>query len=285
MKIKTDVRRAGGKAVNKKVTNNQTELLPGFGVAWNGIDNTTVFAGVHKGFAPPRPDRDLDPVKLNALGIDKTSPEKSTNWELGVRSKYFKGVSFESTLFHTKFDDVVVNSGNGTFDNAGESAMSGLEFAGRVDFGTIYNTSHNIYALASYTNLFTAKFKKDALDEGVVSGARLPYAPRQLASLSIGYQHPVGIDARVGVDYISSQEPDAWTNTLTGNAATLTGLTGDIPSYSLFNASVNFKPVDSKMTYFLSGHNLTDKEYLASRVDGMSAGRGRQVFGGVRFDF
>ena len=285
MKIKTDVRRAGGKAVNKKVTNNQTELLPGFGVAWNGIDNTTVFAGVHKGFAPPRPDRDLDPVKLNALGIDKTSPEKSTNWELGVRSKYFKGVSFESTLFHTKFDDVVVNSGSGTFDNAGESAMSGLEFAGRVDFGTIYNTSHNIYALASYTNLFTAKFKKDALAEGVVSGARLPYAPRQLASLSIGYQHPVGIDARVGVDYISSQEPDAWTNTLTGNAATLTGLTGDIPSYSLFNASVNYKPVGSKMTYFVSGHNLTDKEYLASRVDGMSAGRGRQVFGGVRFDF
>lgn len=285
MKIKTDVRRAGGQAVNKKVTNNQTELLPGFGVAWNGIDNTTVFAGVHKGFAPPRPDRDLDPVKLNALGIDKTSPEKSTNWELGVRSKYFKGVSFESTLFHTKFDDVVVNAGGGSFVNAGESAMSGLEFTGRVDFGTIYNTSHNIYALASYTNLFTAKFKKDALAEGVVSGARLPYAPRQLASFSLGYQHPVGLDARLGVDYVSSQEPDAWTNTLTGNAATLTGLTGNIPSYSLFNASVNFKPVGSQFTYFMSGHNLTDREYLASRVDGMFVGRGRQVFGGVRFDF
>lgn len=285
MKIKTDVRRAGGQAVNKKVTNNQTELLPGFGVAWNGIDNTTVFAGVHKGFAPPRPDRDLDPVKLNALGIDKTSPEKSTNWELGVRSKYFKGVSFESTLFHTKFDDVVVNAGGGSFVNAGESAMSGLEFTGRVDFGTIYNTSHNIYALASYTNLFTAKFKKDALAEGVVRGARLPYAPRQLASFSLGYQHPVGLDARLGVDYVSSQEPDAWTNTLTGNAATLTGLTGNIPSYSLFNASVNFKPVGSQFTYFMSGHNLTDREYLASRVDGMFVGRGRQVFGGVRFDF
>lgn len=285
MKIKTDVRRAGGQAVNQKVTNNQTELLPGFGVAWNGIDNTTVFAGVHKGFAPPRPDRDLDPVKLNALGVDKTSPEKSTNWELGVRSKYFKGVSFESTLFHTKFDDVVVNAGGGSFVNAGESAMSGLEFTGRVDFGTIYNTPHNIYALASYTNLFTAKFKKDALAEGVVSGARLPYAPRQLASFSLGYQHPVGLDARLGVDYVSSQEPDAWTNTLTGDAATLTGLTGNIPSYSLFNASVNFKPVGSQFTYFMSGHNLTDREYLASRVDGMFVGRGRQVFGGVRFDF
>ena len=285
MKIKTAVRRAGGQAVNKEVTNNQTELLPGFGIAWNGVSNTSLFAGVHKGFAPPRPDRDLDPDKLNDLGIDKTSPEKSTNWELGVRSKYFKGVSFESTLFHTKFDDVVVNAGGGSFVNAGESAMSGLEFSGRVDFGSIFNTSHNFYAVASYTNLFTAKFKKDALDEGVVSGARLPYAPRHLASINFGYQHPIGVNARFGADYVSSQEPDAWTNTLTGNAATLTGLTGTIPSYTLLNASLNFKPVKSKASYFLSGHNLTDKEYLASRVDGMSAGRGRQVFGGIRFDF
>ena len=142
----------------------------------------------------------------------------------------------------------------------------GLEFAGRVDFGTIYNTAHNVYLLGSYTNLFTAKFKKDAPNEGVISGDRLPYAPRHLASLSVGYQHPVGVDARLGVDYVSSQEPDAWTNTLTGDAATLTGLTGNIPSYSLFNASVNFKPVNSQFTYFLSGHNLTDREYLASRV-------------------
>nr|WP_292838629.1 TonB-dependent receptor [Methylotenera sp.] len=58
-----------------------------------------------------------------------------------------------------------------------------------------------------------------------------------------------------------------------------------MPSYTLFNASINFKPVNSKATYFLSGHNLTDKEYLASRVDGMFAGRSRQVFGGVRLDF
>jgi Fe(3+) dicitrate transport protein len=48
---------------------------------------------------------------------------------------------------------------------------------------------------------------------------------------------------------------------------------------------VNFKPVNSQFTYFLSGHNLTDREYLASRVDGMFVGRGRQIFGGVRFDF
>jgi Fe(3+) dicitrate transport protein len=35
----------------------------------------------------------------------------------------------------------------------------------------------------------------------------------------------------------------------------------------------------------VSAYNLGNKEYLASRVDGMVAGRERQVFGGIRYDF
>lgn len=284
LKITTNVIRAGGADIGIKRTNNQTEVLPGLGVTWNGVANTTFFAGVHKGFAPPRPDRDLN---ANTDGPDNTKPEQSTNYEIGVRSKYFSGVSFESTLFHTNFDDIVVNNGSGTFINAGESEMAGLEFAGRVDFGTILNTVHNFYLLGSYTNLFTAKFKKDGpnASDGIVSGDRLPYAPKHLASVSFGYSHPVGVDARIGADYISRQEPDAFARVLDPTDAALSGLSGDIPSYTLFNASVNFRPVGSKASYFLSGHNLADREYLASRVDGMSAGRGRQVFGGVRYDF
>lgn len=284
IKITTNVIRAGGSAIGIKRTNNQSEVLPGLGVAWNGIDRTTIFAGVHKGFAPPRPDRDLN---ANTDGPDNTKPEESVNLEIGVRSKYFKGVSFESTLFHTKFEDIVVNNGSGTFVNGGESEMAGLEFAGRVDFGTIFDSVHNVYLLGSYTNLFTAKFKKDGPDaaSGILSGDRLPYAPKHLTSVTIGYAHPVGVDARFGVDYISRQEPDAFARVLGPTDAALSGLAGDIPGYTLLNASINYKPVGSQWTYFLSGHNLADREYLASRVDGMSAGRGRQVFGGVRFDF
>ena len=306
MRFKTKVNQAGGDVQNASVTNNQTEVLPGFGVAWNGIANTTVFAGVHKGFSPPRPDRDLRVNGINDAQVDKTAPETSINWEIGLRSKYYKGVAFESTLFHTKFDDIVVRTTSGSFDNAGKAVMTGLEFAGRVDFGQIFDTPHNVYAMANYTNLWTAKFDSTSVNafstvdagevetagDGVISGKRLPYAPKHMVSVNFGYQHPVGIDARIGLDYISKQEVDGPFRDYVLNAAdpsgvdaALSGLSGDIRSYTLFNASVNYKPVGSKMTYFVSGHNLTDKEYLASRVDGMSAGRGRQVFGGVRFDF
>ncbi|PKO26150.1 MAG: TonB-dependent receptor [Betaproteobacteria bacterium HGW-Betaproteobacteria-8] len=291
-KIKTDIVRAETEPQNNpesKKTNNQTEVLPGLGVAWNGIDNTTIFAGVHKGFAPPRPDRDLQVgACADCAIVDKTKAEESTNWELGVRSNYFKGIAFESTLFHTDFDDIVIKSVAGSFENGGKSQMSGIEFAGRVDFGTIYNTSHNFYISGSYTNLFTAKFKKDGEDveSGIYSGDRLPYAPRHLASINFGYENASGLHARIGWDHVSRQKADAFTRAIDAEEALqYSGLVGDIPSYTLLNASASYKPQGTNATIFISGSNLADKEYLASRVDGMVAGRGRQVFGGVSYDF
>lgn len=290
LRIKTDIRRAEGAAQNNpesQATNNQTKVLPGFGLTWNGIENTTLFAGVHKGFAPPRPDRDINaPGGANTAVVVNTRPEESTNWELGMRSQYFNGVSLETTLFHTVFDDIVVNGlTTGTFINGGKSEHSGIEFAGRVDFGRIYNTSHNFYISGSYTNLFTAEFKKTNTGASIQSGDRLPYAPKHLASVSFGYQHPVGLDARIGVDYVSEQEEDVAFRDGRTSANVLRGVTGDIPAYALINATVNYKPVGSQVTYFASAYNLGDREYLASRVDGMVAGRQRQVFAGIRYDF
>lgn len=268
---------------NPNFSEKETVLLPGLGVSWFGLPNTTVFAGIHKGFAPPRPDRDVETDGAGNVLTNNTSAEESINTEIGVRSNAFKGVAFETTLFNIDFDNLVVNAGNGTFENAGKSQHTGIEFAGRVDFGTIYNTPHNFYVSGSYTNLFIAKFKKDGIDpdDGIMSGSRLPYAPRQLASVSFGYEHPLGFDARFGVDYVSEQKPDAGNR----NADPLTGLSGEIPAYTLLNISLNYKPIGSNATFFLSGYNLADREFLVSRVDGMVAGRQRQVFGGVRYDF
>lgn len=282
VKLKTTILQAEGDAGFATRTNRISEVLPGFGMAWNGIANTTVFAGVHKGFAPPRPDRDIDELR-----IDNTDPETSINWELGVRSTYYKGISFESTLFHTQVDDVVINGGNGSFVNGGESEQTGIELAGRVDFGTIYDTPHNIYLQGSYTNVFKAEFTKDGqvASDGIIDGDRLPYAPRHIASVSLGYQHPIGFDIRVGADYVSRQEVDTFARVLDPVDAALSGLAGDIPAYTLLNMSANYRPVGSKASYFLSGYNLADREYLASRVDGMAVGRGRQVIAGIRYDF
>jgi Fe(3+) dicitrate transport protein len=290
LRIRTNILRAEGAVQNNpqsKDTNHQSKVLPGFGVTWNGIEKTTVFAGVHKGFAPPRPDRDIfAPGGANTATVVNTRPEESTNWELGTRSNYIKGVTFETTLFHTVFDDIVVaGPTSGSFINGGKSQQSGIELAGRINFGHIYDSTHNFYVAGSYTNLFTAKFKKTNAAADVFSGDRLPYAPKHLASLSLGYEHPVGFDARIGIDYVSEQQEDVSYREGRSEEDVLSGRTGRIPAYTLLNATVNYRPVGSHLSYFLSAYNLADKEYLASRVDGMVAGRQRQVFAGIRYDF
>jgi Fe(3+) dicitrate transport protein len=266
----------------------ETKVLPGFGVAWNGIKNTTVFAGVHRGFSPARPDRDLASTgNESAIYPNRTRAEVSTNYDLGARSNYNKGINFESTLFHTAIDDQVVGIEDGAYVNAGKANMTGLELGGRVNFGTIYDTPHNVYLTGSWTNLFNAEFKtngifaRDMKNEigNFQAGDRLPYAPRNMGSLNVGYSHPIGVNFQVGADYVGKQMPTP------NNYAATTGHSGEIPSYTLVNASASFKPVGYKTTFFVSGHNLNDKEYLSSRVDGMQLGRGRMVFGGITYDF
>lgn len=282
IRIRTDVKRAEGQPQNNpesNLTNNQTKALPGLGVTWNGLANTTVFGGVHRGFAPPRPDRDITADDADTAVVSRTRPEESTNYELGIRSTRIRGLALEATLFNTRFDQIVIQESAGRFVNAGKSEMAGLEVGARFDLGRFLRQADNFYLVGSYTNLFTAKFRNDT-DE-TIQGNRLPYAPRSMASLSIGYQHPVGVDARIGVDYVSRQFVDADNSV----EESLSGEEGTIPSYTLLNAAVNYRAPGSRLTWFLSGYNLADREFLVSRVDGKVAGRKRQVFVGLRYDF
>ncbi|MGF1644395.1 MAG: TonB-dependent receptor family protein [Thiotrichales bacterium] len=281
--VKTDVVFAEGDPQEIRQTNNFTEVLPALAVAWKGIENATIFAGIHQGIGPPRPDRDLAEVEVDGEEIvllSKTKPEKSTNLELGVRSHGIDGLVLESTLFHTDFDEIVI-SDDGRFFNGGESKQTGIELAGHVDLGAFNTSAKNLYLAASYTHLFTAEFTRDVPDEDIVAGNRLPYAPKHLLSLSVGYEHPGGFDARLGVDYVSKQYVDG-ENTI---VESLDGTEGTIPAYSILNASINYRLRSHPLTIFANAYNLADKAYLVSRVDGKVAGRERLLTAGLRYDF
>ena len=86
---------------------------------------------------------------------------------------------------------------------------------------------------------------------------------------------------RFGINYVSKQFVDA-DNTRIEN---LDGTEGTIPSYTLLNMSINHQPTGPNLNFFLSGHNLANKEYLISRKDGKVAGRERQVFAGMKYQF
>jgi Fe(3+) dicitrate transport protein len=282
--------------VDPSVTTSQSnsELLPGFGVTWFGLPGTTVFAGIHRGIAPPRPDANLPPGDSE---LEKVDPEISTNIEIGARSLLRPGIQVEGTLFQIDFKNQIVPgyaAGVGqTFANAGDTINRGIELGARIDFGRLNNLSNNPYVTVSYTNLFTAEFDSNLLvpdyapgedDTQVFSnarGKRLPYAPRLLLSASLGYEHGSTWDARLGLTHVGEQYSDA----LNTNAPAADGSSGRIPSYTTFNASLNYRLPQQGVTLYLSATNLFDKTYLVSRVNGAFAGVPRQVVAGTRIQF
>lgn len=249
-----------------------TEFLPSFGVAWNGIANTTVFAGIHKGIAPARADREF------SEDGGRADPEESTLYEVGARSQYFNGISFEVALFHNDIQNTLVDFGD-TFDNSGDSEQTGIELAGRIDFGDIFGWTNNIYLSGAYTNLWTAEYK-DGPDP-TINGNRMQYAPEHLLNVDLGYEHQSGVNARIGVQHVSKQFVDD------GNTRVedVSGLQGTIPSFTIWNASVNYSIPNSGVTVFAAVENLFDKEYLVSRNEGKLVGRDRLFFGGITYDF
>jgi Fe(3+) dicitrate transport protein len=270
--VRTSEKTYDGGDLDNRESLSYTEFLPSFGVAWNGIANTTVFAGVHKGIAPARANREF------TEDGGRAEPEESTLYEVGFRSSYFQGVSFETTLFHNDIENTLVDFGD-TFDNTGDSEQTGIEIAGRVDFGDIFDMTNNIYLSGAYTNLWTAEYK-DGPDEDI-NGNRMQYAPRQLLNLDLGYEHQSGVHARIGVQHVDEQFHDD------GNTRVedFSGLSGKIPSYTVWNATVNYAIPETSVTVFASVENLFDKEYLATRNEGKLAGRERLFFGGITYDF
>lgn len=278
-------------AVRTSQTN--SELLPGIGITWFGLPGTTVFAGVHRGIAPPRPDANLPPGDED---LQKVDPELSTNLEFGLRSTPRAGVQVEATLFQIDFkNQILPGYAVGlaqTFANAGRTLNRGLEVGTRVDFGTLQGASHNVYLSGSYTSLFTARFDSDLLSPDFgeedetedfvnVRGNRLPYAPRHLASLNLGFEHPAGWDARLGLTHVSSQYSDA----VNSVEPAPDGQSGRIPAYTTFNAAANLPLKAQGVTLYASATNLTNRKYLVSRVNGAFAGAPRQLFVGARIRF
>lgn len=270
-----------------------TEWLPGLGVTWFGLPGTTIFAGVHRGIAPPRPDANLPPGDPELRKVD---PELSTNVEIGVRSSPRRGLQLEATLFQIDFkNQILPGYAVGlaqTFANAGRTLNRGVELGGRADFGTLAGMSHNVYLAGSLTHLATARFDSDLLspdfgdaDETTnfvnVRGNRLPYAPRNLLAAQLGFEHAMGWSAQLGLTHVGAQYSDA-VNSVTPAAD---GQSGRIPAYTLVNLSANLPLKAQGLTLYASVTNLADRKYLVSRVNGAFAGAPRQMFVGAKLRF
>lgn len=266
-----------------------TVAVPGFGVAYNPSERLSVFFGVHRGFAPPR----VEDVVNNATGASiELRPELSWNYEVGVRTGPARAVQLEATFFQLDFENQIIPASvaggiGATMTNAGQTLHRGFEVASRVEWRNILSTRHSLYWRTAYTWLPIVRFEGKRLSNVPgfasvsISGNRLPYAPKNLLTSSVGYVHARGFSLQLEGVYTGRQFGDD----LSTAPGTADGQRGLLPGNAVFNATINVPVEGWRTTFYVSCKNLFDRLYIVDRTRGILPGAPRMVQAGVHWSF
>lgn len=266
-------------------TTGLTEIIPGAGFNFQLTPQSTVFGGVHRGFAPPR-IKDAISGEGEAYELDA---ELSWNYELGFRSQINRGVRLEITGFYMDFSNQILpvaefagGFGAGLI-NGGKTRHSGIEGAVNFNFGKWFDWKRfNVLYDANVTYV-NARFADDRIiDEVEVKGNRTPYAPELLVSSAVTFEHKKGPGLRFTGTYISEQ----FTNPANTIEASNNGRNGLIPSYYIIDATARYKVEKINTLFTLSVKNLLDERYIVTRrPQGIRAGLPRMITAGVKYSF
>jgi Fe(3+) dicitrate transport protein len=278
-----------------------TEVIPGLGMTYDVSDAVTLYAGVHRGFAPPR----VEDIISASGGVVDLDAEESTNWEIGLRGDAAPGVRFDVTAFRMDFENQIVPAsvagGVGTtLTSAGETLHAGVEGSLNVSLreaGVMQRDDITLRASATYladASYEGARFSNIAGFNcaGIVpptpgptcvsvTGNRLPYAPEWIAAVAIGYERGDWLQTQIEVQHTGEMFADDL-NTIAQSA---NGQIGLIEDATIVNWAANVTPNGGDTTFFLTVKNIFDETYIVDRARGILPGAPRLVQAGVNVSF
>ena len=264
------------------------EVVPGLGITYQARDGVVLFAGVHRGFAPPGV---ADVVTADGGSVDLDA-ELSWNYELGLRGNPRDGISYEVTLFRLDFENQIVPASvaggvGATLTSAGETLQQGVELAGELTSDAFVEWPVELFARGAWTWLPDAEYEGErfsnvpGFSDISVEGNRLPYAPEHLLSATLGVRTSFGLTLSVEGVYTDSM----FTDDLNTVEIQENGQRGEMPSYTVWNATANYSLGFCDCRVFVAAKNLTDKLYIADMSRGLIPGMPRLVQGGIDVRF
>ncbi len=266
-----------------------TQFIPGAGFNLLAGSATTVFGGVHRGFAPPRVK---DAVSNNGL-VYHLDAEKSWNTELGIRQKTPIGISWELTGFYMDFSNQVIpvsessgGAGSGLV-NGGRTWHRGAEMALISEISKWWGGSAYTITLDAGITFVDARFGNDRFigsgdDKINIKGNKTPYSPEWTIQSAVVFEHQSGWMTRFSLSHIEEQYTDILNTVEPHN----NGRVGLIPAYTVFNGCVSYFVENLNATFRVSVKNLTNERYMVTRrPQGIRLGMPRMVIAGISLDF
>lgn len=249
------------------------QLLPGIGATIEATTRVTLFAGSHRGFAPPRPADVYRPEPGQPIVL--VDPETAWTHELGARATPTDGIHADLTLFRVDFGNEVVEAPAASgqrFVNGGRATHRGVELGATLSLGTLLQSRDDLVLAGALTVLPVARFEAGDTRVELV-GNRVPYAPRELASASATYRHRSGWSAGISAEHTGPQFSDV-ENTRTPDAD---GQSGTLGAYTVAHAFAGWSPSGSTVHLRASVRNLFDRTYITQRNEGIYTGMRRLV--------
>jgi Fe(3+) dicitrate transport protein len=244
-----------------------TEWLPGIGGTFALTPDSQLYGGVYRAFSPAS-----NGVALDGLTDQNLDGERSTNFELGVRG-VLGAFNYDVAAFRMDFRNQVVTGNsdpNLSQSNAGKTLHQGVEIALGYELGAGFSVDSNL------TYVPDSEFKSGDND-----GNRVPYAPKWLGNLALGYSNG-DLRAALMAHHRGAQFGDP-TNVRDIPANAAGGIWGGrIASYTVYDLTAQYRLTD-QLSLFGAVKNLTDKRYITGLRQGIYVGPERSFEVGARY--
>lgn len=280
-------------------------LIPGMGATVTMRPGLTTFIGIHRGFAPPRPE---DVIDNNTGGSVELDAETSWNSEAGIRWQPMPSVQVEATLFNLDFTNQIIPAsvagGTGAaLTSAGRTVHRGGELSFRAEakrsaaglrpFSELAGAWTPVSRFEGTRVAYIGAGGGDVLNKVYaeqnasgsrtlvsVSGNRLPYSPEYTLTTTVGVRHQRGTEMRVELVAISEQFGDAANSRL----LVADGQQGVLAGNALWNLTANIPVPRSAVTLWVAVKNLTDQTVVVDRSRGLLPGLPRLVQLGLAYN-
>ncbi len=287
-----EIFRRGGSESLINSSSSISEIIPGIGFNYKITETSSVFAGLHRGFGPPRTK---DAITGSGVAEDLEA-ERSWNYEIGTRMFLDVAVALDFAIFYMDFENQIIpvsessgGLGNGLSGlvNGGETRHVGVESTIDVNLGMLFDLKTGVQFRTSAT-IANSEFSNDRFvnvsgNPVNIVGNALPYAPELMINSKLDVLLPIGLDFGLELIHVAEQ----YTDLLNSVAGSNNGRTGLIPSYTVINAMIGYTiPGYESASLNLSVKNLTDERYIASRrPQGIRPGLSRFISAGFDVQF
>ena len=244
-----------------------TAFVPRIGLTYAVSESISAYATYLKGFQPHTNTVSLSPTAEGffwAASPSRFDPLESSLKELGLKAEFMNGKVFANLAVFDIIQKNILLGDTYDLDNLttrGEQRSSGFE----VDLSGY--VSSNFQLIASY-GFNKAEIVEDAIADFI--GERIGGAPKHNANFWGRYDFinkPLnGIGVGFGAQYVD--ERYTWYNPTYATDRVL------LPSYSVFDAAIYYKPDNSGIQLTLKANNLFNKTYWLGGLNPSRLGPG-----------